>query len=687
MVIVPAALISWGFLLKQNDTGEEVLLKVIKENLDYMHFAPLEMNDALSAKAFDNYLDYIDGNKRFLLASDVAQLEVNRDQIDDQTLAGTYVFFDNTILLLSKRIEQCQSYYREILAEPFDFTENDSVDFGEDLPFAANEAQMKERWRKYLKYNVMTRVATAIDVENAKSKDSTNTEEVKTLEVIEEETRKAILKNHNDWFKRLNKLDRRERLSTYVNAITTLYDPHTTYFPPADKENFDIRMSGQLQGIGAQLQEKDGYIRVTSIVPGSPSALQGELKANDLIIKVAQGDGEAVDIVNARIDDAVKLIRGDKGTEVRLTVKKPDGTIKIIPIIRDIVQLEETYAKSVILKDESNKKVGYLYLPSFYADFNGEGGRSCSKDVKKELKKLQKEGAKSLIFDLRNNGGGSLTDVVEIAGYFIDKGPVVQVKARNYPARILEDNDGGKIWDKPVVIMVNEFSASASEILAAAIQDYGRGVIVGSHTTHGKGSVQQFFDLNRSLRGTGYPDLGALKITTQKFYRIDGSTTQLKGVTPDIIWPDNYTYIPTGEKEQHYSLKWDKIEPTNYVVDVTDKPKFKNIISASQKRIDANAVFTEIDKNARRWKAQRDKHVYTLNLDTYRTEVKAQKEISDEYSKLFKPYESMVIKTLKADAEAFKEDSTKADRAKSWHKSLKKDIYLYETIQVAEGLI
>ncbi len=687
MVAVPIVLISWGFILKQNDTGEEVLLKVIKENLDYMHFSPLEMNDELSEKAFDNYLKYIDGNKRFLLASDVEQLEVNRQKIDDQTLAGTYVFFDNTLNLIDRRIKECQTYYREILAEPFDFTKNDSVDFGEDLPYAQNESAMKERWRKYLKYNVMTRVATALDVENKKQSDSTNTDEIKTLSEIEVETRKAVLKNHNDWFERLKKLERRERLSTYVNAITTLYDPHTTYFPPADKENFDIRMSGQLQGIGAQLQEKDGYIRVTSIVPGSPSALQGELKANDLIIKVAQGDGEAVDIVNARIDDAVKLIRGDKGTEVRLTVQKPDGTIKIIPIIRDIVQLEETYAKSVILKDESNEKVGYLYLPSFYADFNKEGGRSCSKDVKKELKKLQKGGAKSLIFDLRNNGGGSLQDVVDIAGFFIDKGPVVQVKARNYPARILEDPNGGKLWDKPVVIMVNEFSASASEILAAAIQDYGRGIIVGSHTTHGKGSVQQFFDLNRTLRGTGYPDLGALKITTQKFYRIDGSTTQLKGVTPDIIWPDNYTYIPTGEKEQDNSLEWDKIETTSYAIDNATKSGFKRVIKASQKRIDSNTLFNEVDRNAMRWKAQRDKHIFTLNLETYQNQVVSQKEISDNYSTLFKPYDDMLITSLKSDEEVYKADSTKAVRAKVWHKALKKDIYLYETIQIAEDLL
>ncbi len=687
MVVVPVSLISWGFILKNQNTGEEVLLKVIKENLDYMHFAPLEINDEMSERAFDHYLEFVDGNKRFLIQSDVDELSTFKDKIDDETINGNYAFFNKSLDVLTNRIDLCQEFYREILENPFNFELIDSVNFDEDLPFAKDEMELKTRWHKYLKYNVMTRVATALKVEEAKSNDSSNTEEIKTFEQIEKETREAVLKNHDDWFERLKKLDRKERLTTYVNAITTLYDPHTTYFPPADKENFDIRMSGQLQGIGAQLQEKDGYIRVTSIVPGSPSALQGELKANDLILKVAQGKEEAVDIVNARIDDAVKLIRGDKGTEVRLTVKKPDGTVKVIPIIRDVVLLEETYAKSVMLKDKSKDKIGYLYLPSFYADFNAEGGRSSSMDVKKELEKLKKEGAKSLIFDLRNNGGGSLQDVVEIAGFFIDKGPVVQVKARNRDPRILKDEDKGVLWDLPVVIMVNEFSASASEILAAAIQDYGRGIIVGSHTTHGKGSVQQFFDLNRSIRGKGYPDLGALKITTQKFYRVNGGATQLKGVTPDIIWPDNYTYIPTGEKEQDNSLQWDKIEPANYGVDKTRMSKFKSTVTASQNRISESPIFKEIDANAIRWKEQRDKTLFTLNLKQYQDEVERNRVISDEYKKLFKPFEELDIKTLKADEDVIKKDSTKAVRAEEWHKSLKKDVYLYETIQVAEDLI
>ncbi|MBO6515272.1 MAG: carboxy terminal-processing peptidase [Bacteroidia bacterium] len=686
MLVVPVSLISLGFYLKNNDAGEEILLKVIVENLQHMHYDPLKVNNELSEQAFDNYLEYIDGNKRFLLASDVEELTKDRSNLDDQTLAGSYEFFDKSVNMLNERIALCKTYYTEILAQPMDFTVKETVTFDDELPYAGDEEALRERWRKYLKYNVMTRLATAIQIEKDKLNDDTNTEKIKSYDELEKDARNGVLKTHNDWFDRMSKLNRKDRLATYVNAITTLYDPHTSYFPPADKANFDIRMSGQLEGIGAQLQEKDGYIKVNSIVPGSPSAMQGELQANDLILKVGQGKEEPVDIVNARIDDAVKLIRGKKGTEVRLTVKKPDGTIKIIPIVRDVVQLEETYAKSVILNDESNTRVGYLNLPSFYADFNGKGGPTSWKDVRTELKKLNKEGAEALIFDLRNNGGGSLPDVVEIAGLFIDKGPIVQVKARNFQTRILEDKSSGVVWDKPVIFMVNEFSASASEILAAAMQDYGRGLIVGSHTTHGKGTVQQFIGLNQTLRGTNYPDLGALKITTQKFYRVDGGATQLKGVTPDIIWPDNYTYIKTGEKEQENSMSWDKIDAVQYAQVDGYMNDFNKIRKASEKRINGNQVFTEIDKNAKRWKQQRETKVFTLNLDEYQKETEERKLVSEAYTELFKPFEDLDISTLKVDQEAIGSDTVKQKRADDWHKRLKKDVYLYESLQIAEDL-
>jgi carboxyl-terminal processing protease len=704
MIVVPMSLVSLGFYLKTDDVGEEVLLRVIVENLKQLHYSPPELNDEFSEAAFESYLNNLDRNKRFLLQSDIDQLSIYRSQIDNETLDGKYAFFDQSIEIIQRQIDFTQSVYREILSKPFDYTKKDSVVFAEDDPYAQNEDELREKWHKYLKYSVMTRLARSLDVqESAKAKleevshpadsiketiaavDTAEAEEEKSFEQLEEEARKGILKTHDEWFERLARLDRKDRLATYVNSITLLYDPHTGYFPPADKDNFDIRMSGRLEGIGAQLQEKDGYIKVVSIVPGSPSALQGELQANDLILKVAQGNKESVDIVNARIDDAVKIIRGKKGTEVRLTVQKPDGSIKVIPIIRDVIVLEETYAKSTILNDQDEVKVGYLYLPSFYTDFNDPNGRTSWKDVRNEIRKIKKDGAEALIFDLRNNGGGSLPDVVEMAGLFIPKGPIVQVKSRNSEPRIMTDNSNNVEWDKPLIIMVNEFSASASEILAAAMQDYNRAIIVGSHTTHGKGTVQRFVELNRSLRSSDIPDLGALKLTTQKFYRINGGATQLKGVTPDIIWPDNYTYIKTGEREQDNAMQWDQIKPAKY--QTTNSIKKLEAIKRSSETRTNNDVFKAMEESAKRWKVQRDNDRKTLNLVEYRTEKKELKEVNDVYSRLFKPFDDLSINNLTADAESIATDSLKLKRTTSWHKSIKKDVYLFEALQIAEELV
>lgn len=712
MIVVPISFVSLGFYLKTDDAGEDILMKVIVENLKQLHYSPPELNDAFSESAFDNYIKNLDPSRRFLLQSDVDELSQYRDKLDDQTTEGSYEFFNQSLEVINKRTSEAKDIYTEILSQPFDFTQDESVSFDENLPYAKDEVERKEIWRKYLKYNVMTRLANALDVQEVKEnkakemakpdavdpdldlmnngmgeeEEVAESGEIKTFETLEKEAREGIKKTHDDWFDRLSRLGRKDRLAVYVNSVTLMYDPHTGYFPPADKDNFDIRMSGRLEGIGAQLQEKDGFIRVTSIVPGSPSAMQGDLQANDLILKVAQGKEEPVDIVNARIDDAVKIIRGKKGTEVRLTVQKPDGSIKVIPIIRDVIVLEETYAKSVILNDNDNVKVGYLYLPSFYTDFNAADGRTSWRDVKEELKKLKKDGAQALIFDLRNNGGGSLNDVVEMAGLFIPKGPIVQVKSRFSDPYIMMDNNSDVEWDKPVIIMVNEFSASASEILAAALQDYGRAVIVGSHTTHGKGTVQRFVELNQSLRSNDYPDIGALKLTTQKFYRINGGATQLKGVTPDIVWPDNYTYIKTGEREQDHAMQWDKIEPTPFTPTNSVK-KLEVVRKQSQRRTQANEIFAAIEENAKRWKIQSETTTYTLHLEKFRAEQKEKKAINEAYQKLFKPYEMLNIIGLSGDSKEMAVDSIKVKRAADWHKSIKKDIYIFETTQIAEDLV
>lgn len=685
MVLIPASMLISGFYLKNQDEGDEYLVKVILENIKHLHVQPKAINDEFSVDAYTNYMKIIDFNKRFLLKEDIDKLDKYKKRIDDEAKAGTYKFFNESLSILDKRTQEAREYYTEILNEPFDFNMDEEVDFSEDIPYVKDRKEMKERWRKYLKYSTMTRLANYMDAQEEAIENKDSTVKIVPFDSLELKARKNVLDQHNDWFNRLEKLDRKERLANYVNALTTVFDPHTNYFPPADKENFDIQMSGKLEGIGAQLQEKDGYIKVVKIIPGSPSFMQGELKENDLILKVAQGNDEAVDIVGARINDAVKLIRGKKGTTVRLTVKKPDGSIIVIPIVRDVVQLEETYAKSLIL-DDGGRKVGYLDLPSFYSDFSRDG-RTSWKDVEIEIKKLKDEGAEALIFDVRNNGGGSLHDVVKMAGMFIDEGPVVQAQARGRDPQIYDDSDGKTLWDKPLVIMVNEFSASASEILAAALQDYGRALIVGSHKTHGKGSVQNFVELNKTLRADNVPDLGSLKLTTQKFYRINGGTTQLEGVVPDIVFPDLYRYIETGEGEQDFPLPNDRIEALKYTIDTTGMSFSKYAITSSAGRVKSSPVFTKIEAQSKIWEKRSKKEVFSLNLEKYRETQKTLKKENKEYEEIFTPIEGFHTTYLSVEQASIATDTIKSRRYEDWVKNLKKDYYLYETLQIAEDLI
>jgi len=443
---------------------------------------------------------------------------------------------------------------------------------------------------------------------------------IKSFAELEKDAREKVLKRNDDWFRRLSQVEHFDRLTNFLNSIATYYDPHTGYYPPKDKEDFDISISGQLEGIGATLQEKDGYIKVVNIVPGSPSWKDGKLKENDLILKVAQADEEFVDIVGMRLDKAVKLIRGKKGTTVRLLVKNVEGTMQTISLVRDVVIIEETYAKSVIVQTDENKRVGYIYLPQFYVNFNEKGGgRRCSDDVLKEVLKLKNEGIDGLVIDLRNNGGGSLPDVVKMAGYFIKEGPIVQIQEKGGRKSVLTDTDPGMYYDGPLAVMVNGGSASASEIFAAALQDYQRAVIVGSEFTFGKGTVQRFLDLDQVVNSAheNNKPFGALKLTFQKFYRINGGSTQLKGVKSDVVLPDNMKYLDYGERELEHHLEWDKISPQEFEL-YSNPTVLKEIEAASQKRINADPEFALIDEKAKKIKEIRDQTVVSLNFEKFR---------------------------------------------------------------------
>lgn len=671
-----------------NDSEEQkntVLMQLIKESLSRQHFSPQKMNDDWSAKVFDEYINRLDFSKRFFLKEDIERLKAYRKEIDDLVEEEDYALFELSTDLLKTRIAECEKFYEGMLDKPFDFSVQETIELDKDkMDYAKDKADIKARWAKMFKHQTLSRLVDKVEEQKKAKEENDTTVTIKPFEELEIDAREKVLKNYKNWFKRLDKVDDKDRMATYINSIVNTYDDHTGYFPPKDKEDFDIRLSGKLEGIGATLQEKDGYINVVRIVPGSACSLQGELEENDMILKVAQGAEEPVDVVDMRLDEAVQLIRGKKGTEVRLSVKKVDGTNKIIPIIRDVVVLEETYAKSAILEKEG-KKIGYIKLPKFYADFNSKEGRNCSDDVRKEIIKLQEENVEGLVLDLRSNGGGSLKDVVSMTGMFIDEGPVVQIKARKGKPYILEDEEPGVLYEEPLVILINSFSASASEIMAAAIQDYKRGIIIGSKTSYGKGTVQRFYDLDQYIvdDSDGLKPLGALKITTQKFFRIDGRSTQLKGVTPDIILPDGYTYIETGEKEKDFALPWDEIEPVPYAF--WDKEiDMEDLKSKSERRVNKNKTFSMIDENAQRRKRNKDLTEYNLEFETYTEEFCQRQEEADKYKDLQGKALKFDVFALKADLLEIADDTIKQNTSKEWREKLQKDAYLEEALSVIQ---
>lgn len=685
--VVLLSIFSSYVFIDETEKQKVVLVAVLQNMLQYHYSAP-EINDDFSSKVFESHLKDLDYNKRFFNQADYAFLKKFEKNLDDELESQQFNYFEAANSLFNKKIEVVNSFYKKILENPFDFTVDEKVELdAEKRAFAANDTELEELWRKYLKYQVLTNIVGKLEIQEKAQETKDTTVKIKSFVVLEAEARAKVAKTHEEMFKRLSKVTKTDRFSEYINAIVHVFDPHSDFFPPKDKENFDIQLSGRLEGIGATLQEKEGYIKVMAIMPGSPSAKQGELKAEDLILKVGQGNEEPVDVVDMRLDNAVKLIRGKKGTWVKLTVKKPSGIIKVISILRDVVVMEESYAKSILVNDSKNsQKIGYINLPSFYVDFNNRGGRSCSEDIKKELLKLKAENVEGIVLDLRNNGGGSLQDVVTMGGFFIDEGPIVQVKSKEHDPYVLKDDYKGVVYDGPLVILINQFSASASEILAAAMQDYKRAVIIGSNTSFGKGTVQRIFELDLPSMYKELNPIGSAKITTQKFYRINGGSTQLKGVVPDVIVPDMYKYLDLGEKEMDYAMPWDQIPPAVYdewvLKNGADLAKIK---AKSAARVEKNEVFKMINASAEHLKHKQDNTVQTLSLVKYREELSNSKKEDDKFKDIDKEIADWDFKILKAD-ETTVVDSTKIERNKSFIKTLKKDIYLHEAMGVIKDI-
>jgi len=672
---------------------EQVLVGTIVQGLSQAHYQPERIDDAFSKRVFELALKRLDYRKKFLLQSDVAQLTKFQTDIDDQTKRGSHEFLDLSTKLMADRTKQMQTLAHELLAQPFTFSADETIqtDF-EKATFPTSAADQREQWRKLLKYETLVRVAEMMDEQDKRhdrarvaslAKEPATAEPDRTPAQMEVEARKRVLKYYDEQF--ADQPDANEVLANYANVIANTYDPHTEYFAPRDKQEFDIQLTGRFEGIGATLREKDGLIYIEDIVPGSASSRQGELKKGDAILRVAQGPAEPVSIEGWHTSKAVTLIRGKKGTEVRLTVKKADGSTKIIPIVRDVVVVEDTYAQSAVITDPSGIKIGYLHLPAFYADFNDNGGRSSAADVKKELAKLTAEGVKGVVFDLRNNGGGSLNDAVEMAGLFMPSGPMVQVHDSRGVTNVLNDKDPRVQYSGPLVVLVNKYSASASEILAAAIQDYKRGIIMGTTSTYGKGTVQRIIDLDETLPNelASLKPFGSLKFTMQKFYRVTGGSTQFKGVASDIVLPDLFSYVDQGEKESDYPLKWDEIKPASYRP-WDDQPNYAKLEANSKARVAASPAFQQMAELVQSLRKRKNETTVSLNLEKFRAMQHLLKAESDKYEAIQKTAKPLALTPLAADRQALGNDSVKVNRSMRFTRSLglNKDITLGEAVAV-----
>ncbi len=695
---------SCSFTTKEfNDPDKDkLLLDLISYVLQKGHYDPKDINDEFSADVYENFIKGLDPLKRYFLASDIVEFSKYKTEIDDQIKNKDLSFFDLVYNRFQERMEDVKKIYPDVLSKPFDFDEKEVINVDYDnLTYATSLKDLQSRWKQQLKFTTLSGYYDMVEEQRKKEEgissskgtkakeamDSSETDEPftpKPLTELEKKARETTKNSLDEYFDFTKDLERKDYFAIYLNTIVEVYDPHSNYFAPPEKDRFDLQMSGKLEGIGARLQKKNDYITVIEIISGGPAWRSEKIEVGDAIMKVRQeGEKDAVSIIGMRIDDAVKLIKGPKGTNVTLTIKNVDGTISDRTITRDVVELEETYAKSSLI-EKDDRKFGLINLPQFYFDMENYKERNAATDVKKEILRLKEEGMEGLVLDLRDNGGGSLRTAVDIAGLFIKKGPVVQVASAGNK-EVLEDKNNEIVWDGPLVILVNELSASASEILAAAMQDYKRAIIIGSKQTYGKGTVQNVIDLNQWLRKNDLGDMGALKITSQKFYRVNGGSTQLEGVKSDVVMPDRYSYIDIGERDYPNPLPYDKIDAAKY--DLWDGYiDYDETIQKSKARMDQNEQLTLIDDNAKWIKERRDEKVVNLNFKDYSAEIEQRKQETKRFDAIDEYDNHLTFESLPYETALMKQDTTLSEKRKRWHENLSKDMYVEEAVHVLEDL-
>lgn len=671
--------------INHNDPEKDkVLIYVLKNILTRGHYVVKDMNDDFSEHVFNSFIDGLDPSKRYFTQADIKEFSKFKYLIDNQLLQDDLSFYNLVYHRFLDKISHAKSYYGSILSEAFNYDKNETIDLDyQKVPFAKNDNELIDYWRKQLKLQTLDRIQDQSNLEQEKAKKDPNYQQ-KSFKTLEKEARAEVLKNMNELYLRIEELEHEDWFSTFLNSVVSAFDPHTTYMQPSVKERFDQSISGKLEGIGARLQKKGIYTHVFELVSGGPAWKQGDLEEGDIILKVAQGNEEPLDIVGMRLDDAIKFIKGPKGTAVKLTVKKKiDGSTKEITIVRDVVELGETFVKSSIVEKDS-KKYAIIDLPSFYIDFTDDNYRDSAKDMEKEIARLKTEGVEGLIIDLRNNGGGSLKTAIEISGLFIDQGPIVQVKYRGEDPIIKRDIDPAIQWDGALVILVNEYSASASEIFAAAMQDYRRAVILGGNQTYGKGTVQNILPINKF-----YPkyekDLGYLKMTIQKFYRVNGGSTQKEGVYSDVAMPTRLSYLKNGERDMEGALSWDQVAQATYKQTNT-YANFEDVVYNSKQRIANNEQFKMVNEYAKWLKKNQENASFSLNYKKFIKENDERETASKAFSSVFEYTSNFSFLSPKHELALMQENEDLASKRKAWHKNLAKDMYISEALNVLSEL-
>ena len=681
-------LASCSFVSKNFDTSDKdsLVIQLITYVLDQAHYLDKEIDDEFSEKVFNKFLENLDPYKRYFYASDIDEFSKYKNSIDDAFKDPNLDFFDLVYDRYQQRMSESESIFNKILSNPFDFSKDEvfESDF-EALDYVQSKNELYDRWRKLLKIYVIENYHNEVEDDLRKLEDDSSFK-LRNKDTIEKEARESLAEMMNQNYRFVvEEMQRSDWFSIYINSFVSQYDPNTSYLDPESKDRFDVDMSGNYAGIGARLQKKIDKVEITEVISGGPAWRDNILEKGDVILKVRQDDEqEPVSILTMRLSEAVKLIKGEKGTKVHLTVKKDDGSISEVTVKRDIVQLEETYIKSSIVEKDNNS-YGIINIPKFYIDFDNQNNRDAAKDLKTEIERLKEQGVKGLVIDLRNNTGGALKTVVDMAGMFIKNGPVVQVKYFDKEKQVLRDRDRSILWTGPLVILVNESSASASEILAAAMQDYKRAIIIGGNQTWGKGTVQNIFPLNRMVRGNTNGDLGALRYTTQKYYRINGGSVQLEGVKSDINVPYRYKYLDFGEKDSENPLKWDEIGDVDYIKWQSNFD-FDQAIQKSKERMSNSEYLKLVDENAKWIKSVRDDKLINLNYDKFKKELEENSNETEKF-KLLKDFSmDYTFRSLPYEVDLIEGDSALGVKRERWHKSLNKDFYIDEALNVLSDL-